>query len=417
MAFILRNLYRFHRYINPEDTTSFREFRQAGKYAAYTGGALGSGSLFQSQVIGTNRLRHPKTLGLANWFANRLRGGITGRIPQRLRKSIMPKRKYNAGVFKFNTSNKRRKFARRRKWKKKQKYALKGGLQGTLTRYQPFAQRKVGWSKGPRSQMAKAAKMLRYISDCTGKICTFYNANHISLNDPAIAADEVRWGCLHLLTGYGVTGANGADICKMFCIAQNIDPTTVGRWTGILHDKKNLYLDKIHIQFSIGEVETGTVDANWDMYECVCRKDSAIGDIGDDGIDWLDATVARATRPTTHGGTALDKKFVGMTPWSGQEFGSKFKIVKYREGQCNGTDTQSFHLQYNYGKMINPDRLFTNSWLAGLSRVFLFRNKGSLGNGTTFQASTLTVKYIIKYTFTMAGVSVPYVCTSSATVV
>lgn len=412
MANFLRGFYRFHRWLNPEDYgTTLADFRESAYGAGAAAGSLGAGSVFETQVIGTNRI---KTTGVANFLANRLRHGIVTSVP-------MPKRK---GTFsgggsvskKTKTSHTKRRLRKKSRGKKKANRRNKGthGGTGVLDRYHSVSQKNTGWSNVDKkfNSLHRMGRKLQILETASGNLCTMVLSNSSSLNQTVAGACATSG--FFFLTGQGCTDNNGGDIAKMFAVCKNLAPA--GALATIKANKQSLYIKDIHVKIVFGETETGNVDCDYELYECICIQTHSATDTGATLAGLITTCLDRESAPGTHGGNALTSTHIALSPFLLHEFGQYWKVYKIQKGQLNATDTHMFERHYRVNHVFNPDRLISDTYYAGLSRMYFIKGFGSLGLGTSEQAATLNFKIVATYRMTMDDQIIPYVVTSSAAV-
>lgn len=410
MAGILRGLFTFHKWLNPEDLATFEEFGASARYSGYTaGGTIGAG-LGQSAAQG-RRIKF-KT-GLADWVANRFSHGLTTSLPVRST-AVMAKRPnpYSGSGGRPRKRPSYRKKKNRKGRKGKKTYRKKGTTaSGVIQRYTPVIEQRVTWaSKNVRSNARRAARAFKLLNVAAGATATHVETASFTIG-PTVAGACATEG-LFLFTGYGAASAkNGADLPSLMAIALNKAPAS--SLTDLRAVKQHMWVESAHIKFSLGETETGNVDTHYDIYECICIR-SCGADVGAGLANMITNFLARESAPGTHGGAALTATHIAVSPYLLHEFGKYFKVYKVQSGQINGTDTLNFRRHFNINKLLNPDQFLDGNhyYFKGISRLFFVKAYGSLGLTNAQQSCSLNVNYNITYKFTMQSVTTPYVTTT-----
>lgn len=377
MAYILRGLFRFHKYINPEDYTTYEEFARSGKYATLTaGGTIGAGL---GQDAAYNRRIIYKKTGLSNWIANRFSHGITTSLPVRSKSgsSMAAGGKY--------------------------------GTTGTNTMVIRTAKGK--WPK--KRKLEKAAARLRYINDATGDVQSLLLKICSDTPSAAATSDISKGSAFMLFCGQGGGINNDKDIGRMF--AQSTNTAVAGFVAASRSKSLNIYIRSCHLTISISATASSAVLV--EMYECICNRSHDATEVDYTSTDTLqDSFIARMPPPTV-AGTALTKTHYCNNPYYWHEFGMYWKIVKVTKFVVQAGQEISFSKMINLNRIIDADRLVGVDYIKGLSRMFWFVTKAPyVGTGSSAGTWQAGINVHALYKFTNRNAEIPNFSTSGAVV-
>ena len=138
----------------------------------------------------------------------------------------------------------------------------------------PVTSKRTGFKKSARRQRVyKASRALNRLNDAAGDIIT--HVENIETNQTT-TGNTVAFLDIHLFCGNDVTGTNGKDLSKIFLGTTSLAATSA--LAQLVKLKKEVFLISADICFYFAEA--GANNCLVDLYECICVKDSSVGEYG-----------------------------------------------------------------------------------------------------------------------------------------
>lgn len=320
------------------------------------------------------------------------------------------RRRYNMSKRVLNTSKvssrkgkrvklRHRASAKFRKNKGKSGYGSKGS--SVVNSQFPSKQFKPGRSSKARGgRLLALSKALQNVEALQGDTVT--HIENIEYSASTTGDTSTTTG-LFILTGAGCGDNNGGDLYKILVAAFNLANT--GGIATSLASKKKVFIFSVHVNFYMRE--SGTAQALVDYYECTARRSCDVSEYGSSVNAMQTTSTSRDAIPSALTAVATSTTDSFASPFMWHEFGKYWKIKLVKQFNLNNGTTQNWSRHYTINKFIDPDTLSIHDYIAGMSRMFMFKTRGDL-TGTNFNDSTVNVKCEITYRYTAEDVDGSY---------